>query len=68
MILIDVTNISFQQSVLLDILQLATEATSLNSQETTAVIHALGPILGEVTQAGGWVPVSQYQSKGTPPG
>ena len=63
MILIDVTNISFQQSVLLHTLQLATEATSLNSQETVihAVIHALGPILGEVTQAGGWVALGVHQ-------
>ena len=61
LISIDITNISFQQSVLLNTFHLATEATSLNSQETTAVIHALGPILGEVTQAGGWVALGVHQ-------
>ena len=49
-----VTNTSFILSVLLDTLQLATGATGLWSQGTTAVIHgcsirALGPILGDTT-------------------
>ena len=59
--LIDITKISFQQSVLFNTLQLAIEPTTLNFQETTAVIHALGPILGEVTEAGGWVALGVHQ-------
>ena len=58
--LLIVTNISFTWSTLLDTLQLATRATGLLSQGATAVnhgysVHALGPILGEYTQAIGGV-------------
>ena len=61
-----VTNISFNQLVLLDTLQLAAGATGLFSQEATAAIqgcsaHGLDPFLGEITHSAGGVAPDVHQ-------
>ena len=61
-----VTNISFNQLVLLDTLQLTAEATGFLSQGATVVVHgcsicALHPILGEITLSVGGVAHSVHQ-------